>query len=196
VGTLLQPPLAPFVKHLQGKYGLQTFVETGTYMGAGAIFAAQFFPQVATIEISPEYHAKARALLDRAANVRAVQGDSRVELPKIVAALAGPALFWLDGHAGGGHFGSEDDCPLLEELAAIAASPFEHFLLIDDARAFLAPPPPPFDAGRWPSLPQVLDAARARHPYDCVVIADTLICAPAAARADLRAFCNWARPKI
>lgn len=196
MGTLLQPPLAPFVKHLQSKFGLRTFVETGTFQGASAAFASAIFPQVVTIEIQPAYFEAARQTLAPAANVSCVLGDSRAELPKAVAALDGPALFWLDGHAGGGHFGDTEDCPLLDELAAIAASPFEHFILIDDARAFLAPPPPPFDPDRWPSLPQVIEAARARHPYDCTAIVDTLFCTPAAARADVRQFCNWVRPKI
>ncbi|HEX2817264.1 MAG TPA: hypothetical protein VHN39_12760, partial [Phenylobacterium sp.] len=80
--------------------------------------------------------------------------------------------------------------------AAIAASPHAHFVLIDDARAFLAPPPPPFDPDKWPELAEVLTVIRRQTPYYCVAILDTLICVPPAARGDIRAFCNAIRPKI
>lgn len=196
MGSLLAPPLAPLVRQLQAKYALQTFVETGTYLGAGAAAAAQVFPRVFTIEVRADYFEAARRLLAPAGNVSCLLGDSRTELPKLVDGLEGQALFWLDGHMGGGNFGAGDDCPLLEELAAIAGSPFEHFILIDDARAFLAPPPPPFDADRWPRLPEIVETLRRRHAYDVIAIADCLICTPPAAREEIRAFCNGVRPKI
>jgi hypothetical protein len=164
LGNLYQPPLAGLVHALQAKYSLQDFVETGTFQGGGMAFAAAIFPSVTTIEVKPEYHAATSARL-KDTGARFILGDSRVELPKVVAELKGPAMFWLDGHAGGGHFGPADDCPLLEELAAIAASPHEHFVLIDDARAFLAPPPPPFDPDKWPDLAEVLTVIRRRTPY-------------------------------
>jgi hypothetical protein len=195
LGNLSEPPLAGLVRFLQAKYALQDFVETGTFRGGGTAFAATVFPSVTTIEVKAEYHAATSERL-KATGARFLLGDSRVELPKVVAGLAGPALFWLDGHAGGGHFGAADDCPLLEELTAIAASPYENFVLVDDARAFLAPPPPPFDPDKWPELADVLAAIRQRVPYYCVAIADTLFCVPPAAKADMRAFCNAIRPKI
>jgi hypothetical protein len=196
LGLLNAPPLAGFVRHLQASYGLRTLVETGTFRGASAEFAASVFPQVVTVEIKPEYHEATKARLRGLANIDFRLGDSRTELPRVVANLTGPALFWLDGHAGGGQFGPSDDCPLLEELAAIAESPFEHFVLVDDARAFLAPPPPPFDPDKWPDLAQVLETLRRRTPYYCVALEDVLICVPPTARDDLRAFCNAVRPRI
>jgi hypothetical protein len=195
LGNLHAAPLANLVRAIRTTYGVEHFVETGTYLGLGVQFAASIFPSVTTIEISPEYHAGARQRL-KDLPARFVLGDSRAELPRIVAELPGPALFWLDGHAGGGHFGDKDDCPLLEELAAIAASPHEHFILADDARAFLAPPPPPFDPDKWPELAEILTTIRARTPYYCVVLADTLICVPPAAKPMVRAFCNAVRPRI
>jgi hypothetical protein len=195
LGTLQNQPLASFVRFLRSHHGVKTFVETGTYLGAGTAFGVEVFPEVFSIEVSPEFHGKAKASLE-GTHARLILGDSRVELPKIVGGLTGPAVFWLDGHAGGGHFGPDDDCPLIEELTAIAASPHEHFILVDDARAFLAPPPPPFDPDKWPDLAQVLDTVRSRTPYYCVAIADTLICVPPAAKGHLRAFCNAIRPNI
>ena len=195
MGTLQNQPLASFVRFLRDHHGVKTFVETGTYLGAGTAFGVEVFPEVFSIEVSAEFHGKAKAALE-GTHAQLLLGDSRVELPKIVAGLTGPAFFWLDGHAGGGHFGPDDDCPLIEELAAIAASPHEHFIMVDDARAFLAPPPPPFDPDKWPDLAQVLNTVRARTPYYCVAIADTLICVPPAAKPHLRNFCNAIRPNI
>lgn len=195
LGNLHQQPLAGFVQFLQGRYAIETFIETGTYRGDATEFAARIFPQVFSIEVDPDCHRAAAARLE-GSNARLLLGDSRTELPKIVAELTGSALFWLDGHAGGGFHGASDDCPLVEELNAIAASPFEHFILIDDARAFLAPPPPPFVADKWPDLAQVLDAVRRGVPYYCVAIMDVLICAPPTAKDYVRAFCNRVRPRI
>jgi hypothetical protein len=195
LGSLHAEPLSSLVRFLQTKYALQDFVETGTYLGSGTAFATGIFPSVTSIEVKAEFHEQAVARLT-GTGARCVLGDSRIELPKIVAGLAGPAMFWLDGHAGGGFFGAADDCPLLDELAAIAASPHAHFVLIDDARAFLAPPPPPFDPDKWPELAEVLTVIRRQTPYYCVAILDTLICVPPAARGDIRAFCNAIRPKI
>lgn len=195
MGQLNAEPLAGFVRFLQARYGLSTFVETGTFRGDTTEFATRLFPHVVSIELDPGCHQAASARL-QGTNAQLLLGDSRRRLPPVVDALAGPALFWLDGHAGGGFHGTEDDCPLLEEVQAIAASPFEHFILIDDARAFLAPPPPPFDAGKWPDLGEVLGAVRSRHPYYCVAIMDVLICTPPDAKEYVRAFCNRIRPKI
>lgn len=195
MGQLHIEPLAGFVRYLQARYAIQSFVETGTFRGDATEFAAGLFPQVTSIEVDPGCHRTAAARL-KGRDVALVLGDSRVELPKIIAGLTGPALFWLDGHAGGGFHGEQDDCPLLEELAAIADSPFEHFILIDDARAFLAPPPPPFDADKWPDLAEVIVTIRRRTAYYCVVVMDVLICAPPAAKDYVRAFCNRVRPKI
>lgn len=195
MGNLYEAPLAGLIRFLQAKYALRDFVETGTFRGGGTAFAATVFPSVTTIEVKAEYHEATSEQL-KATGARFLLGDSRVELPKVVAGLPGPALFWLDGHAGGGQFGPTDDCPLLEELAAIAASPHQHFVLVDDARAILASPPPPFDPDKWPELADVLATIRRRVPYYCVAIADILFCVPPAAKADMRAFCNAVRPKI
>jgi hypothetical protein len=195
LGKLHVDPLAGFVQFLQARFAIETFVETGTYKGDATEFAARVFRNVYSIEVDPSCR---QAAAERLAGTQArlLLGDSRVELPKVVAELTGPALFWLDGHAGGGFHGTSDDCPLLEELTAIASSPFEHFILVDDARAFLAPPPPPFNADKWPELADVLATVRGRTRYYCVAILDTLICTPPAARDYVRAFCNRVRPKI
>jgi hypothetical protein len=195
MGTLHQGPLASLAGDLAAKYRIGEFVETGTFEGDCCSWAVRLFPSVTTIEINEGYFLAARAKFG-SLPIRFLLGDSATLLPQVVADLAGPALFWLDGHSGGGHFGPDDNCPLLAELGAIARSPFEHFIIVDDARAFLAPPPPPFIPERWPTILEVLQAARRSVPYYCVVIEDAVICVPPRATEDLIRFCDTIRPTI
>jgi hypothetical protein len=141
--------LAEFVAR---ELGIRTFVETGTYLGRTAKWAKRHFEHVVTIEA-------ARALYDRvqprlaAGGIDARFGSSENVLPEVVARLSGPALFWLDGHwSGGATFGEASQCPIMEELEAVLRHSPEHLIFIDDARLFLAPPPPPCDEQQWPSI--------------------------------------------
>jgi hypothetical protein len=68
--------------------------------------------------------------------------------------------------------------------------------LIDDARAFYAPPPPPFDYLKWPTLEEVMRHLQARHDYHVVVLVDCLICTPRSARELLAQYAFKVRPKI
>ena len=195
MGSISAEPLASLVTKLSQKYGIDCCVETGTYLGDGARFAATVFPRVVTIEIKREYQEQAIAQSPNG-NIEFVLGDSASVLPGIVAGLTRTAFFWLDGHAGAGFFAEEDNCPLLSELEAIGASPHPHVIVVDDARAFLAPPPPPFKFEAWPTLREVLEAACCRFPYYCVVICDAIVCVPQAMRMDVVEFCNTVRPTI
>lgn len=189
-------PLVDLATSLARSFSIDTFVETGTYQGAATQWAAGVFRTVWTVEKSPQYHMDARARLAELSNVTALLGDSPLVLPEICRALDRPAMFWLDAHAGGGHFGPVDACPLLDELDVVATHGLQHFVLIDDARAFVAPPPPPFDASRWPSLDEVLGHLLARHPYHVVLISDCLVAVPKAARDVVRDYVFTVRPKI
>lgn len=135
MGTISTGPLASLTTKLARKYGIDSFVETGTFHGDAARFAAKLFPRVVTIEIKREYQEQA-ILQSPGTNIEFLLGDSASLLPDVVASLTGPALFWLDGHAGAGFYADEDNCPLLSELRAIGTSPHPHVILIDDAREF------------------------------------------------------------
>lgn len=196
VGSLTKPSLGNLALALRSGFGISTFVETGTYKGETTAWAAERFEQVITVELNDEYREHAMTAMSDVSNVRFVAGDSATALPAIVTELAEPALFWLDAHSGGGYFGVGDACPILDELAAINASPHEHFILIDDARGFVAPPPPPFDWTKWPDLRTVLDAVTGAHPHHVVIVEDVLVCVPERARDTLREAVFAARPKI
>jgi len=195
MGTLSAEPMASLMTGLGRKYNIGCFVETGTYFGDSARFAATVFPRVVTIEIKAEFQQQAMAR-SQGLKIEFLLGDSASLLPGVVSSLQGTTFFWLDGHAGAGFFADDDNCPLLAELEAIAASPHPHVIVIDDARAFLAPPPAPFNFEVWPALRDVLNKACSRFPYYCVVISDAIICVPEAMRLDLANYCRAIRPKI
>jgi hypothetical protein len=168
---------------LQAKLGLQRAIETGTYLGDGALALSGVFSTVVTIEISTELRDRAASRLANRSNIRLLQGHSVDHLAGLAAEPL-PTLYFLDGHWSAGFTaGEEDECPVLEELAAIGAGSPNDCLIVDDARLFAAPPPPPHDPSQWPTLLEVLDAIRrARPEHHVTVIGDQFIAVPASAR--------------
>lgn len=158
-------------------------METGTYRGDGARLLAATFPEVVTIELSPELYDIASRSLAAVANVRTVQGDSRAELEPL-AAEGVPTLYFLDGHWSQGATAGEDvQCPLLDELEALRGGHADDCLVVDDARHFAAPPPPPLDPRLWPTLIEVLDKIREQWPEHYVtVVHDQIIAVPRRAK--------------
>lgn len=116
-------------------YGLDTLVETGTYLGTMVEAQRKYFKQIYSIELSKDLHARAVKRFKKYDHIHLIQGDSSHALSMID--LTGPALFWLDGHYSGGITAHGDkECPILEELEHIEKSPFDNVILIDDARLF------------------------------------------------------------
>jgi hypothetical protein len=145
---------------LRDRLGLRRGIETGTLHGGGARLMAEVFPTAVSIELSEELHAGAAEALRGVDNVRLLHGDSRAVLPTL-REPAVPTLYFLDGHWSGGETaGREAECPVLDELAAIAGGHPDDCVVIDDARMFAAAPPPPHDPDAWPTLTEVLDALR------------------------------------
>ena len=66
-------------------------------------------------------------------------------------------------------FGHDDECPVLEEIEAINSSPVSHFVLVDDARLFLAPPPIPHRPEQWPDI-MTICAYMAKHSSNRYVV--------------------------
>ena len=196
MGAIQSPPLSQLAVALARELGLGDFVETGTYLGGSLRWAAATFDRVWTIEINPEFQARAQASHADLSNIVYNLGDSAVVLKSIMERLRGPAFVWLDAHAGGGHFAEQDICPLLQELAVVLESPHEHCVVIDDARAFVAPPPAPFDAEQWPSLDRMFATVPALSRRNVVIIHDAIIVVPQRARGVVTEFCRLTRPTI
>ena len=145
---------------------LRIFVETGTYLGEtveAMIAEPRIVDQVYTVEISPGLYERAHwKFIDpgspaRDRRVVANLYDSAAFLRDLVPTLEGPALFWLDAHAGSADSGGTfENCPLRAELQAIFQCPmtWPHVVLVDDARLL--------GISNWPTLEEIgsiLDAA-------------------------------------
>jgi hypothetical protein len=196
LGTLTSGPLSELAIVLMRQFGIRHFVETGTFRGNTTRWAAAHFERVTTVEAQDGFYREACAALADLNNVSVLKGDSAEKLHEVVAGLDGPALFWLDAHSGGGYFAAEDYCPLLGELEAINLSSQQHVVFIDDARAFLAPPPPPFKPDRWPGLSEVILALNARHATYTICLLDAIVATPLSGRSVLTQFSAAVRPQI
>jgi hypothetical protein len=180
---------AKLVRELREDLDLERGIETGTFRGGGARLLGSLFPEVASIELSPALHEAAAAAVADMPHVRLLQGDSREWLPRLVDPSK-PTLYFLDGHwSGGVTAGEESECPVMDELRAIAGGHPDDCIVIDDARHLAAPPPPPHDPSHWPDLVEVLDLVRAIRPdHHVTVLHDQIIGVPARARGPVDEF--------
>lgn len=175
------------VADLSRALGITVAIETGTYRGDSARKLSETVQRVVSIELSEDLHEAAKDTLADLVNVTLLHGSSADVLPRVVADLDGPAIYWLDGHWCG-EAGTRSDgpqCPVMEEIAAIDAG--EHAarscILIDDARLHLGPPPPPFRREDWPTIAEVVDKLRATHDRVFTVLDDVIIAGPPESQA-------------
>lgn len=173
-GAAPPPVKRMIVRSFLRKYGLKTFVETGTYLGdTVAAIATDPHVQAISIELSPEYFKAAASRFASYPNVKLLQGDSGQLLPSVVASLSEPALFWLDGHYSGGRTGQGDlDTPISAELQTILMSPVAgHVILIDDMRCF--------DGKHdYPHLDELMSLIRSHGHYRTEISADIMRLTP------------------
>lgn len=141
------------------------WVETGTYQGDTTRFLLGYFPKVYTIEPEPTLYKNACDLF-KGQPVELFNDISENVLPELLPKLSGNLNFWLDGHySAGTTFKGPKDCPVEDELAAIAAnlSNFNKLaILIDDIRFLVG------NADDWtekPSIDYLVDWARAHKFY-------------------------------
>ncbi len=143
---------------------IQVFVETGTYKGATALWAASVFRDVYTIDINPRMQSSAIEAAKRSGvkNIHAILGDSgdvlSSLLPRKIHELA---LFWIDAHD------DKHRPPIREELAAIVPHPYDHIIFIDDARLFVLQ-----NLVEWPSLGEL---RRRLDGYTMVLVHDAIM---------------------
>ena len=192
MGLVTLGPPSELILKLAERYDVRDFIETGTYYGKTAVWAASFVERVTTIEYSKEIYETNLATYGEMSNVDFVYGDSGSALKTIIPRLNGSAIFWLDSHWSGGEtYGKDDECPLLEELQVIGESAHPHFILIDDARMFTSPPPLPHSLSQWPSIAEVLSALKTggKEGYT-VVIQDVIITVPEFAREFFAKLCQ------
>lgn len=105
---------------------LQTFIESGSFMGGGIQQALDVgFQAVHSIELDDHHFAKVTARFQNDSRVKCWHGDSSSVLPVILEQVSTAALIFLDGH-------SNTSTPLIEELHVLAKCPIKHSFIIDD----------------------------------------------------------------
>lgn len=118
-----------------------TFVETGTFDGRGAVFAAYAgFKKVITIEVDSSRAAMARKRFMGFPEITLLEGDTIDVLPKVVEQLDDRATIFLDAHPigfGDPSKGGRIKYPLVDELNLIRerSKRKDHSILIDDINA-------------------------------------------------------------
>jgi hypothetical protein len=140
-GRPIPPP--PTVKHAvveeyRRRFGPRVFVETGTFAGGMIDAVARRFDRVFSIELDPQWHARAVERFRSLPHVTLLHGDSGEQLPEVLRQIDEPALFWLDAHYSGPMTARGTiDSPIVKELEAIHAHRAAgHVVLIDDIRYF------------------------------------------------------------
>jgi len=171
---------------------VNSFIETGTFKGHTAAWAARHFEKVITIENSRKFYMEASSFYKDKRNIQFIFGNSREYLRDHICEINSPAIFWLDAHwSGFGTYGENDQCPLLDELDNILAGGVNHSILIDDARLFLSPPPAPNKLEYWPDIDQIFEKFRTRSTkYYLVVFEDVLIAVPPEAKQAIMHYCQ------
>ncbi len=192
MGLVRMGPNKELLLELKSRYELSDFIETGTYYGATAVWAASHFDTVTTIEYSRDIYEEAVAKHGNIQNINFIFGDSRSLLKTIVPKLSRPTLFWLDGHWSGGQtYGENDECPLIGEIYAINMSMHVHFLFIDDARLFTSSPPRPHRKEQWPMIDEVILALQSNQGgYYIVIFEDVIIAVPLYAKEAVSSYCQ------
>ena len=190
MGLVRMGPPSELILQLRSEYDLKEFIETGTYYGNTAVWAASHFDNVTTIEYSRKIFEKAVARHSSIQNINFIFGDSRSALKTIVPKLTRPVIFWLDSHWSGGEtYGKNDECPLIGEIQAIHMSKYAHFVFIDDARLFMSPPPRPHRIDQWPSIDEVIEVFKSgNHKYYIVVAEDVIIAVPEYAKDSVASY--------
>lgn len=170
----------PFLEYIKNVFNINTFIETGTYMGFSAANAAQVFDQVETVELSEEFYQAAKAYLSSYKNLTVYHGDSALMLSAMIKASKGNILFWLDGHysANGTALG-DINTPIVQELKRIKESGLKNaVIMIDDIRLFdkYINTIQDLDLGGYPTIPEIYPLLLDINPnYDVVVMGDILI---------------------
>ena len=167
------------------RYGIRTFIESGTSVGGTTEALMGDFDRLWTIELDHGLFERARTKFAPHPRVTCMEGDSGKILPNLVPILSDPPdpiLFWLDGHhSGPGSAHGDLDTPIRAELEAAVKAPHGSVILIDDARIFEGQPehadePHYHD---YPSLEWVREIAEA-HGFDYEMSQDIVRLTPRA----------------
>ncbi|MBP8822568.1 MAG: hypothetical protein KBH07_02855 [Flavobacteriales bacterium] len=158
---------------------LDTFVETGTNIGATAYWASEVFKQVVTIEFAQELYDR----LDQSRkNIRFVLGDSSEMMPSL---LSDHAIVYLDAHYSSGE--THNSYPLLKELKHVNGSGLKDLVVIvDDARFCSAT----WNDETYGELPEVVGLLSNGGQRYVTLMDDMLVAVPREMEKTVRDFYN------
>jgi 16S rRNA A1518/A1519 N6-dimethyltransferase RsmA/KsgA/DIM1 with predicted DNA glycosylase/AP lyase activity len=149
------------VREYGQRFHLQVLIETGTQYGQMVNAMRKSFRAIYTIELDGTNYRLAVHNFASHKHIHVIQGDSAVQLPKLLESITEPCLFWLDGHS--------EKTPILDELRAVFNhKPHRHVILIDDARCFGASP-------YYPTLEAVRELTNQLYPGATVEARDNII---------------------
>ncbi len=165
-------PLPPTLKirALQRWGGVNTWIETGTYLGQTTLALSKFSTHVYSIEPDLHLHQKALQKFANVKNITFINGLSEDALGQILENLNVEqkldVSFWLDGHFSAGiTFKGPTDTPIEVELELISIHlhSFENFtVFVDDVRCFNPENP---EYASYPSVNFLVDWARSMNLF-------------------------------
>jgi hypothetical protein len=161
-GRVLPPPHLVkqwTVLQYAGEFGLETLIETGTYLGAMIRATRGSFRRIYSVELDRALYHRAERKFARDDHITLYRGDSAEVLPSLLERLDEPCLFWLDAHHSGALTArGELESPVMQEIQCILRHPVcGHVVLVDDARAFVG-------EGGYPTLAGLQATIAARRP--------------------------------
>jgi hypothetical protein len=145
------------------EFNLPVLVETGTNFAHMIYVQKDRFREIYSIELDEWKVRSARKKFAAFPRIHVLQGDSGEVLPKLLADLKEPCLFWLDGHYW------DISTPVKKELEALYKHSIQdHVLLIDDARWF---------DGRtdYPTIEQMRQQVEREYPGHILEVKDDVI---------------------
>jgi len=89
------------VKNYSRRYLPDIFIETGTFKGNMVHAIKKEFKNIYSIELDEILYKIAKKRFVRNNHISIIQGDSAVQLHKILTKNDKPCLFWLDAHYSG-----------------------------------------------------------------------------------------------
>ena len=189
MGIFRLGPPEDTVLFLQQTKNIENFVETGTYYGCTAFWASNHFTRVYTIELSKKLFNQVKSNNSDFNNIEFILGDSRNELKMVCKKLNGSAIFWLDAHfTTPDTSGVGEDAPIIDEIRIINkhSGAKDAFILIDDARLFLSPPPRPHPIESFVDYSLILSELKNSFDREVIVFEDVIIAVPGEIREKFR----------
>jgi hypothetical protein len=145
------------------EFNLPVLVETGTNYAHMIYVQQDRFREIYSIELDPWKAAIAEKKFLARPGIHILQGDSADVLPKLLASLREPCLFWLDGHD------FDISTPVRRELDALFKHAVKnHVILIDDANWFDG-------RGQYPTIEALRDQVARDYPGHVVEVRDEII---------------------